>query len=161
MHTSHVGASQRSPSETQPNTTMHAEYCVRASAPGRLVKGQLTRPSDLTPSVAPANVSELRDKPTHRERDPTTQPASLRSTEKRMQGLRGCLHLRAQPPQEHLQGLRGRLHLRPPPIKEQVQRLQATSLPPPARSYERMLCVHDAPHDTSRTSKCSRLMLSS
>ena len=40
--------------------------------------------------------------------------------------LRGRLHLRAQPSQEHLHGLRGRLHLRPPPSEEQVQGLQAT-----------------------------------
>jgi hypothetical protein len=40
--------------------------------------------------------------------------------------LRGRLHLRAQPSQEHLHGLRGRLHLRPPPSEDQVQGLQAT-----------------------------------
>jgi len=41
--------------------------------------------------------------------------------------LRGRLHLRAQPSQEHLHGLWGRLHLRPPPSEErQVQGLQAT-----------------------------------
>jgi hypothetical protein len=40
--------------------------------------------------------------------------------------LRGRLHLRAQPSQEHLHGLRERLHLRPPPNEEQVQGLQAT-----------------------------------
>ena len=38
--------------------------------------------------------------------------------------LRGRLHLRAQPSQEHLHGLRERLHLRPPPNEEQVQGLQ-------------------------------------
>ena len=43
-----------------------------------------------------------------------------------MQGLRGRLHLRAQPTQEQVCGLRGRLHLRPPPCDERMQGLQAT-----------------------------------
>ena len=96
-------------------------------------------------------------------------------TEKRMQGLRGHLHLRAQstqertqglqghfylralPSQEQMQGLRGRLHLRPPPSEEQMQGLQATparlSLPLTARSCDRMLGVQaHSPHDSSRTS---------
>jgi hypothetical protein len=41
--------------------------------------------SDLTPSAAPTNINELRGKnpgPTHSNRDPTTQPASLLWTQK-------------------------------------------------------------------------------
>ena len=41
-----------------------------------------------------------------------------------MQGLRGRLHLRAQPTQEHMQGLRGRLHLRAQPREDQMQGLR-------------------------------------
>ena len=37
-----------------------------------------------------------------------------------MQGLRGRLHLRAQPTEERMQGLRGRLHLRAQPTEGEV-----------------------------------------
>jgi hypothetical protein len=47
-------------------------------------------------------------------------------TQERMQGLRGRLHLRAQPQEEQVRGLRGCLHLRIPSCEERVQGLQAT-----------------------------------
>ena len=41
-----------------------------------------------------------------------------------MQGVRGHLHLRAQPTEEQVQGLRGRLHLRAQP-SEGMRNFQA------------------------------------
>jgi hypothetical protein len=41
-----------------------------------------------------------------------------------MQGLRGRLHLRAQPSEVHVQGLRGRLHLRAQPSEGAMQGLR-------------------------------------
>ena len=40
-----------------------------------------------------------------------------------MQGLRGRLHLQAQPSEEQVQGMRGHLHLRAQPSEEQMQGL--------------------------------------
>ncbi len=42
-------------------------------------------------------------------------------SEGQMQGLRGSLHLRAQPSEEQVQSLRGRLHLRAQQSEEQMQ----------------------------------------
>ena len=55
----------------------YAEYCARK---GALSKANQAMTSDLTPSAAPTNINELRAKnpePTHPNRDPVTQPASL------------------------------------------------------------------------------------
>jgi hypothetical protein len=55
----------------------YAEYCARK---GALSKANQAMTSDLTPSAAPTNINELRAKnpePTHPNRDPITQQASL------------------------------------------------------------------------------------
>jgi hypothetical protein len=55
----------------------YAEYCA---CKGALSKANQAMTSDMTPSAAPTNINELRAKnpePTHPDRDPTTQPASL------------------------------------------------------------------------------------
>jgi hypothetical protein len=107
-----------------------ALYAGCCAHKGTLSKTKQAVTSDLIPSASPADINELRDKqpePTHRHRDPTTQPASslrAQKTEERMQGLRGRLHLRAQPSEEPMQGLRGRLHLRAPPPQEHLQGLR-------------------------------------